>query len=89
MVTKMKIDGVVAKAISAYLGVPALDALECYPDPEVAGTYAFRATLRATTYDFLTIGVPLNRVTDEDLEECDWPTWPPESDFDHTVWVLR
>jgi hypothetical protein len=107
---KLNTDGTVGKAIVAYLGIPshALKSLECYPDPMVTGTFAFRAMVeefkgvslndwdgtnhaapKLRAYDFLTIGLPLAKVTDEDLEECDWETWPPKSEGRITSWVVR
>jgi hypothetical protein len=106
----MKNTGTVAQAIAAYLGVNtnAIKTLECHPDPMVAGTYAFRATVEKfpgvslmdwdgtnhskptlETYGFLTIGVPLQRLTADDLEECEWETWPPKSEGHVTGWVVR
>lgn len=97
MMTEMTKTGKVAKAICDYLGIrpEALVSVQCHPDPVVAGTYAFRALVerldgQAETrpYDFLTIGVPLGKLTDEDLEECDWETWPPKSAGRPTSWVV-
>ncbi|CAB4190051.1 hypothetical protein UFOVP1196_28 [uncultured Caudovirales phage] len=79
--------GTVSRAIEAYTE-RTVKTLECHPDPKVPGTYAFRATMaEGDVMGFLTIGVPLQKVTDEDLEEIEIDTWPPVSG-PTTTWVL-
>jgi hypothetical protein len=98
MPIKMKTTGTIGLAIMEYMGIELgqIKSLQCSPDPVVEGTYAFRATVEEANcetdvrnFDFLTIGVALNRVKADDLEECDWATWPPVSAGRVTGWVVR
>jgi hypothetical protein len=78
--------GLIAKAIADYTGREVVE-VECVPDPKIAGTYAYRATLLADgplravpeQLQFLTVGVSLHKVTYADLEEVEFESWPPES----------
>lgn len=78
----MAIFSVVGKAIEEYTGRK-LTALKAFEDPKVDGTYAFRATFTDDAQrgglDFLTIGVPLDSITSDDLEETEYNEWPPKS----------
>jgi hypothetical protein len=94
---QMSTTGIVANAIADYLGIEpkAIKSLEYLQDPMVAGTYAFQAVMEASpthgremTYQFLTIGVTMSKITSEDLEECDWETWPPKSTGRITSWMV-
>lgn len=84
MVINLLLTGTIAQAIEAHTGKK-LHNLECFPDPKVPGTYAFRATFRFDdgegffTLDFLTIGVALHEITMQDLEDCEYTDWPPTS----------
>lgn len=80
--------GTVSRAIEAYTE-RTVKTLECCPDPQVPGTYAFQATMEdGDTLTFLTIGVPLQKVTADDLEEAEFESWPPVSG-PSTSWVMR
>lgn len=83
---EMKPNGTVGRAIAEYLGadLSEMTALEGFLDPMVPGTFAFQATIRATTYQFL-VCVPLQKVTSEDLEEIECE-WPPKSTGHVTAW---
>ena len=75
--------------IEEYTGRKVKD-IKTFADPKVAGTYAIRATMEPkkkepVQIDFLIVGnymeKPIPRCTaeeiSENLEECNFTTWPP------------
>ena len=78
---KVKLDGSIGKAVADYCG-DQIDSVDVYPDPNVPGVFAVRATVNyhggglTTFVDFL-VRVPVQKVTANDLEECEFTTWPP------------
>ena len=76
---EMNIEGTVGEAIETYTGRE-LERLECAPDPNVAGCYGLRAWFEdGEVADFVVKGVALRSVTEDDLEEVEFTTWPPTS----------
>ena len=78
---KVAHSGTIGKAVEDYTGWPLVD-LDVVPDPVVPGVYAVHAVYGRTkrfTGHFLIKGVPLNRVTAQDLEEVQFTHWPPTS----------
>jgi hypothetical protein len=67
----------IARAIQDYTGKDAVS-VDVVPDPNFPGVYAIRAELDDTTLDFLIRDVLLQRVTENDLEEVEFKTWPPQ-----------
>lgn len=77
------LSGTIARAVADYTGCLVREC-EAVPDPNVAGTFAVRAVVRAyivgardRTIFFLIAGVPLARLTVNDLEEVEFTEWPP------------
>lgn len=81
---QMDVNGTIGKAVADYTGGTVLE-LDVVPDPNVPGAYAIQATVRADYFDppqvgvaqFLLSGVPVQKVTEDDLEEVEFTAWPP------------
>lgn len=75
--------GTLKQAVTDYLGHAA--EVECVADPVVPGTFAVQAQWkdewdgRVRTAQFLIVGVPLQQVTEDDLSEVEFTSWPPVS----------
>jgi hypothetical protein len=78
--------GTVARAFEQYVGMKAPRAhwisLECFVDPYFPGVYAFRARYyrndgRVDECTFMTKGVAASRITEDDIEEVQFTSWPP------------
>ena len=80
----LDLKGTIAQAVYFYTGSQP-EVLQCVPDPQVPGTYAFRATIMEVCdgksyprdLHFVTAGVALHRITADDLQECEFSEWPP------------
>jgi hypothetical protein len=75
-------NGTIGKAVATYTG-GLVERLEVIAD-SVPGTYACMAIVRRhrerpLVLQFILRGVALHRVTENDIEECDFTSWPPRS----------
>ena len=74
-------DGTLRRAVRDYVGQDAQ--VECVPDTVVPGTFALQATWeegdQVRVAQFLIVGVPLQDVTEDDLSEVEFTSWPPVS----------
>lgn len=81
----IKTNGSLGHAIAEYTGLRVLE-LDVIPDPVVEGTYAMQAILfddaaqTGFTQQYLVCDIPLRQVTEHDLEECEFTSWPPTSE---------
>lgn len=81
----IKTNGTLGHAIAEYTSLRVLE-LDVVADPVVEGTYAMQALLfdddakTGLTAQFLVCDVPLRQVTMNDLEECEFTSWPPTSE---------
>lgn len=74
---KIRPGSVIYRAVDQYLGLAGPLHVECVPDPHRPGTFAVRATCGRRTQDFLLENVELQKVTEDDLCECQFTQWPP------------
>lgn len=79
----IQLDGVIGRAIADYTGAQVLE-LEAVVDPVVAGAYGIQALVKSERSNprivqFVISGVPLRHVTDRDLQEVEFDSWPPRS----------
>lgn len=88
-------DGTIGRAVATYTEREVVE-IEVARDPIVVGAFAVRATVRRSTeewwstdtLDFLITGVPLQDVSENDLEEVYFTSWPPVSTGRPCVWRL-
>lgn len=86
MAIRIESDGHVGRVLRSYSGRQ-VEAVEVAPDPQVQGVFAIKAWFaggpegqhraRTQVVQAFLVRVPLHKLTEEDLEEVDFATWPP------------